>query len=93
MGLNLVWVCHKHRIFEVSMRGEEGVDFQAIARGEHAECLMSGEITVNGDQWFARDAFLDMGYTEDFWAYEARPAVQQARRQLEALIGPGPGPE
>lgn len=52
MGHNLTWVCHTHKKHHTSMRGEEGIDFQAMIRLEDCPgpCLNNQGLTVYGDQ-------------------------------------------
>lgn len=82
MGINLVWVCHKHKTYHTSMRGEEGIDFQYFVRKEDDDCpqrcLKMGDITVMHDGYFDNHdyaAMMDL-------PYEDRPArqVEQGRR-------------
>ena len=80
MGINLVWVCHDHKRYHYSMRGEEGVDFQALIRtpSEHApecpaQCFRTGRMRVYLDSHF------DYTQYEPWWSYEDRPAEVRKR--------------
>jgi hypothetical protein len=77
MGLNLVVVCHVHKKYNYCYRSEEFVDFQALMRSEHRECMKMNQVTVHCD---ADDHYhsSDSGYTE-MWPYEQRPEVVGAK--------------
>ena len=54
MGINLTWVCHTHKRYWTSLRGDEGKDFQTMIRmsGCPADCLRHGGLTVYHDGYF-----------------------------------------
>ena len=76
MGINLIWVCRYHRKYHYSMRGEEGIDFQALIRTPSetgaecpAACFRAGRISVH------RDADFDTTELTEWWpVWEERPA-------------------
>lgn len=72
MGINLTWVCEKHKLHHTSLRGEEGIDFQAFVREDHADCFKNGSITVYHDGYF------DTSDYQEFWPeWEDRPAERE----------------
>lgn len=75
MGINLTWVCHVHKKYHTSMRGEEGVDFQHFVREAGKcpkECFKRGNITVYHDGYFD-----NYEYDEFFPEWEDRPAERE----------------
>lgn len=88
MGINLLWVCHEHRKYHYSMRGQEGIDFQAMIRTpeEHrgcpAQCFRQGNIRVYLDSHFD-----PTGYEEWWPVWEERPAEL---RKMKASSPPPP---
>lgn len=76
MGINLTWVCHKHKRHHTSIRGEEGLDFQAFVRmpGCPGTCLREGTINVYHDGYF-----VDKDYAEIFPDWEDRPGAREKR--------------
>lgn len=79
MGINLLWVCHDHKKYHYSMRGQEGVDFQALIRtpeeygtGCPSQCFRTGRIRVYLDSHFD-----PTGYEEWWPVWEERPANPQ----------------
>lgn len=84
MGINLVWVCKTHRRAHYSMRGEEGVDFQALIRECDindcpSRCFTMGRITVYGDGDIDHEE-----YAQIWPDYEKRPAAVRKRRLAAA---------
>lgn len=78
MGLNLVWICDKHKKYHTSMRGEEGVDFQALVRNsECKECFRIGSIKVQVDSHTLVES--NSSYTEYWPDWEQRPAERLSR--------------
>lgn len=76
MGVNLVIVCHEHRVYGYSMRGEEGADAQWWMRA-HGDCFKNRKISVYRDQdGFPRE---EQGFTPA-WEHEERPAVRRSNR-------------
>jgi hypothetical protein len=81
MGVNLVWVCQRHRRYHHSMRGEEGIDFQALISTPSensnecpAYCFRTGNISVH------RDADFDTAGLTEWWpVWEQRPAELRRR--------------
>lgn len=78
MGINLVWVCMQHGRYHTSMRGEEGIDFQALVRSRLSEgegcpsrCFRDGRIRVFRDADFDPDKG---GFREWWPVWEDRPA-------------------
>lgn len=86
MGINLVWVCLQHGLYHTSMRGEEGIDFQALIstptenQGCPALCFAEGRIRV------FRDADFDTSNFREWWpVWEERPA--ELRKNAKTKLG------
>lgn len=82
MGLNLVVVCHHHKKYNYCYRTEEFVDFQALMRSEHRQCMKLNQVTVHCDA----DTIFHSGsdYTE-MWPHEERPEVVGVQEAANAI--------
>ena len=73
MGLNVVTVCKRHKVYNYSMRTEEFVDFQAIMRSHHRECMEHGQVFIICDA--DTDITNESSEYSEMWDYEARPEI------------------
>lgn len=79
MGYNLTFVCHEHKKYHTSMRGEEGIDFQAMMREKECPgpCFKQGKIVVYDDQHEPPEVMRE--YAEVWPNWDIRPGERLKR--------------
>jgi hypothetical protein len=80
VGINLVQVCERHKVYAYSIRGEEAVDIKAFSAIHH-ECANAGEVRLVYD-WQTNADNEESPYTSE-WEHELRPWEIGARAVID----------